>query len=76
MSAVIDLNAADFQQLLSVDGIDKDRARSLIRYRNCHGRLQGWQDLQNVPGFEFVDVGTLQERGVISSTEAAVRRIR
>jgi competence ComEA-like helix-hairpin-helix protein len=70
----IDLNAADMGELQTIGGIDKERAKSLIRYRNEHGQLHRWEDLENVPGFDFEAIGQVREQGAVLLEVAEQRR--
>jgi competence protein ComEA len=46
----IDLNQADSEQLMLIDGIDSERARLIIAYREENGPFISWDDFEVVPG--------------------------
>jgi competence protein ComEA len=48
----VDLNAADFDALYSINGIGASRARAILRWREEHGPFEAVEDLQHVPGFK------------------------
>lgn len=46
----IDLNKAEFEQLIQIDGIDDKRAELILTYRREHGPFHSWEEVRNVPG--------------------------
>lgn len=46
----IDLNKADAQELLSIEGIDGERARLILQFRERHGEFRRWDDVESVEG--------------------------
>ncbi len=47
---VVDLNKADFEQLIQIEGIDDKRAELILTYRREHGPFHSWDEVRNVPG--------------------------
>ncbi|WP_437812389.1 helix-hairpin-helix domain-containing protein [Sorangium sp. So ce1078] len=56
----IDLNTATEEELMTIEGIDGERARLIIEHRSEHGPFQSWKDLHQVPGIDSVLLGKLQ----------------
>ncbi|HKI79127.1 MAG TPA: helix-hairpin-helix domain-containing protein [Ignavibacteriaceae bacterium] len=45
-----DLNAAEPEDLITIKGIDRQQAKSIIDYRNKNGYFQDYTDVNNIPG--------------------------
>ena len=55
-STTVNLNNASLEDLAGVPGIGRERAESLLMYREQNGPLANWGELRQVPGFEDPDV--------------------
>ena len=49
----LDLNKADYKELISVPGIGKTLAQRIIEYRKLNGRFNSYEELGNVKGFSL-----------------------
>lgn len=49
----LDLNKADYEELISVPGIGKTLAQRIIEYRKLNGRFNSYEELGNVKGFSL-----------------------
>ena len=47
----IDLNTANEQDLMQIEGVTSERAKYIIEYRNQHGPFRTWEDVKKIPGF-------------------------
>ena len=52
----VNLNNASLADLAGVPGIGRERAETLLIYREQNGPLANWGELRQVPGFEDPDV--------------------
>lgn len=59
----IDLNKADLEELARIPGIDRERAKALIEYRNQHGSFSDWEGLSHIPGFSKGMINDLKSGG-------------
>src|SRR5579884_2167004 len=66
----IDLNTADAEQLTHIEGIDDERARSILEFREEHGRFRSWEDVRSVPGIGEVLVERVQQTATIGGAAA------
>lgn len=48
----IDLNTANEQDLMQIEGVSRERAKNIIEYRNQHGPFRTWDDVKKIPGFD------------------------
>lgn len=46
----IDINEASVEELTVIEGVNEERARLIVEYRQQHGPFSSWDDLENVPG--------------------------
>ncbi len=60
----INLNMATAEDLEKIGGMSRKRAQDIVNYRNQHGPLKSWEDLDNVTGFSKKLVDELKTRGV------------
>lgn len=51
-SALININTADTEELMSISGIGKAKAASIIAYREKNGKFSTIEDLMNIPGIK------------------------
>lgn len=63
MAFNIDLNKANENDLTSIPGISKDRAQSILKWRNEHGNFNSWDDVKKVPGFSETLIEALKRGG-------------
>lgn len=61
----VDLNHADFEQLIQIEGIDRKRAELILTYRREHGPFHNWDELRNVPGIGDSLVDRAREAGTL-----------
>ncbi|HYO16802.1 MAG TPA: helix-hairpin-helix domain-containing protein [Thermoanaerobaculia bacterium] len=55
-SELVNLNNASLEDLARVPGIGRERAETLLMYREQNGPLANWGELRDVPGFEDEDL--------------------
>ena len=60
VSALVDVNTAGLEELMSLPGIGETRARAILDYRAEHGPFAYAEDLIRVPG-----IGETTLRGII-----------
>lgn len=46
----IDVNEADEEELMRIEGIDPARARSIVEYRESHGPFESWEAFERIAG--------------------------
>lgn len=46
----IDINIADFNELMKLNGIGQARAQAIVDYRNAHGSFKNIEEIMNVDG--------------------------
>jgi competence ComEA-like helix-hairpin-helix protein len=46
----VDLNQADAEPLMRIEGIDGERARLILEFRSEHGPFRSWEEVERVPG--------------------------
>jgi competence ComEA-like helix-hairpin-helix protein len=62
----VNLNADPLEELARVPGIGRERAESLLLYRQENGPLRNWGELRQVPGFEDEDlIETIRREAVL-----------
>lgn len=63
----LDLNFATAEELIAagIEGLDDDRARELVVYRDENGPFEAWEDVIDVPGFNDKLVERMQEAGIV-----------
>ena len=49
--ATVNVNTAQQSELTRVKGLDKHKAKAIIEYRAQHGAIEGFEDLEKIPGF-------------------------
>jgi len=49
--ATVNVNTAQQSDLQRTKGLDKHKAKAIIEYRAQHGTIDGFEDLEKVPGF-------------------------
>lgn len=59
-----DLNRATIDDLLNIEGIDRNWAQRIVDYRSSHGAFNDWSDLEDIPGFSSRNVDKLKRSGV------------
>ena len=62
MQEEINLNTAGVEELAKLIG--KERAETIVEYRDEHGPFQGWEDLEEIPGFSPEVIENLEKGGV------------
>ena len=67
--AAVNLNTASQQELETIKGIGKEKAKNIIEYRNQNGPFQSIQDLQNVKGFGEKSVEKLKNDLILNENE-------
>ena len=52
----VDVNQANIKDLVSLSGMNEERARAIVRFREKEGPIRSTRDLAKVPGFseEFI----------------------
>jgi competence ComEA-like helix-hairpin-helix protein len=63
--AKLDLNSAEIDDLVRIEGISQARARSLVDYRDSHGAFHEWSDLLAVRGISRNLLHRLQDGATI-----------
>ncbi len=66
----VDLNHADFEQLMTIEGIDDKRAELILTYRREHGPFHSWDELRDVPGIGDTLLERAREAATLGSEEA------
>src|SRR5579885_3499616 len=66
----VDLNEADFEQLIRIEGIDDKRAELILSYRREHGPFHSWDELRDVPGIGETLVERAREAATLGGEEA------
>lgn len=67
-----DLNTASVDDLLKIEGFDRNWAQKIVDYRNSHGVFHDWSDLQDIPGFTASNIDKLKRfRCTIGGKKAA-----
>ncbi len=59
----INLNVADVEDLAELRMIGRERAESIIGYREEYGPFQSWEDLEEIPGFSDMIIEDLKKSG-------------
>ncbi|WP_241230011.1 ComEA family DNA-binding protein [Thermosipho globiformans] len=67
-SQTIDLNKADFEQLMSLPGIGAVKAKAIISYRQAHGNFNSIDDLINVTGIGPSTLEKIRDYLTVSKT--------
>jgi competence protein ComEA len=72
----INLNIASAEELERIEGIDRERARSIVAYRGEHGRFGSWDDVEGVPGISEPLLEKLQAAATVNGglSDAALAR--
>jgi competence protein ComEA len=62
----LDINFASADELVrtGITGLDDDRAKELIVYRDENGPFESWNDIMQVPGFNAELTKRMQDAGV------------
>lgn len=47
---LVNINTADINRLITIDGIGEAKAKAIISYRNEHGRFQSLEEIKKVSG--------------------------
>lgn len=67
-----DLNRADVDVLVKVEGVDRPLAQKIIEYRESHGgAFRDWSDVERVPGLTALIINRLRKAGVTIGKKAA-----
>jgi competence ComEA-like helix-hairpin-helix protein len=64
VSAQVDINSANVEELRAVEGIGMERAQEIVRYREEHGRITNLDELDTLPHFRDEPEG---QRGPIKA---------
>lgn len=67
----VNINRASATDLQRIDGIDRERARLIIEYREAHGPFRNWEDLGAVAGVGEALIEKLQAGGSFDSEEGS-----
>jgi competence ComEA-like helix-hairpin-helix protein len=67
----IDINAADEGELQQLDGIDGQRARLIIEYRESQGPFENWEQLEQVDGIGPILAKKLKASAQLGSGDGA-----
>lgn len=65
MAEKIDINKASADELARMPMVGRQRAESIIRYRNEHGPFRNWDDLDKIPGFSRGMIEDLKRGGLM-----------
>lgn len=49
--ALININTADYGQLMNIKGVGPKKAQAIIEYRNTHGKFNNINELYQLKGF-------------------------
>lgn len=54
------INKAKVEDLVNIEGLDRDRAENIIKFRDENGPFEDWEDLKRIPGFDDDTVDALR----------------
>jgi competence ComEA-like helix-hairpin-helix protein len=60
----VNLNRASLEDLAKLPMVGRDRAEKLIQYRNDHGEIRNWEELEHVASFSKGMIEDLKQGGV------------
>jgi competence ComEA-like helix-hairpin-helix protein len=60
-TAIVDLNAADIETLMTLKGIGEKKAENLLKAREMKGKFKSKKDLENIKGFSEKSIKQLFE---------------
>jgi competence protein ComEA len=66
----IDINTADEEELVLIEGIDSERARRILDHREKNGPFESWDDVESVPGIGEAMLEKLQRQASLGDWEA------
>lgn len=57
----VNLNTADLDELMTVSGVTRERALTIIDHRNANGPFKSWDEVRHLPGFSSDLVDLMRE---------------
>lgn len=69
----IDLNAADESDLMTIEGIDQERASLIVEHRSKRGGFESWEAVEAVPGIAASMVEKLRSSASLGGEETSSR---
>ena len=68
---MVDLNSANEQDLTRIPGMDPNRARQIVEFRNQNGSFKTLDDLRRISGMPNEVIKALKKAGVTVSKQPA-----
>lgn len=62
----VDLNTADLEQLILLDGIGEVKAQAILDYREENGPFESWEEVDQVKGISMNMIEAWEDKAVIS----------
>lgn len=62
----VDLNTADVEQLILLDGIGEAKAQAILDYREENGPFESWEEVDQVKGISMNMIEAWEDKAVIS----------
>lgn len=60
------LNESNYEELAQIPEIGSNLAKEIIAYREKHGKLKDWDELNDLPGFTTMMIKDLQQNKNVS----------
>jgi len=57
----LDINNCKIDDLMTIDGISKSKAKNIISYRDAHGKFESLSEIKLVKGFKRLSAANLKQ---------------
>ena len=57
--ALVNINSASYEELLTIKGVGPKKAQAIIEYRNTHGKFHNVDELNQIKGFSDKSVSKI-----------------